>query len=259
MVMIGRAGRPEPAGLTAISRRQFPPHAGTAAERRGCARRRRARRLRENPGRRRACSGAQDRCGLLRAAMLTFRPPRDVRGRLRQPSPLVALVAPTIPARVVDGLRQRAGEAVLRLARVMKRDLVQLVETPVASEACLHAGVGLGRPVLAGGGADALGDLARDCQQESGQAALFRGHAKYLLVTRELWTPPTTLNVWFERSWRWRESNPRPSVPHQGFSGRSLLCFSQPRRSRKQVADGLSRCEVSRLAPRPGQAVDPPC
>ena len=42
--------------------------------------------------------------------------------------------------------------------------------------------------------------------------------------------------------WRWRESNPRPSVPHQGFSGRSLLCFSQPRRSRKQVADGLSHC-----------------
>ncbi len=42
--------------------------------------------------------------------------------------------------------------------------------------------------------------------------------------------------------WRWRESNPRPSVPHQGFSGRSLLCFSQPRRSRKQVADRLSRC-----------------
>jgi hypothetical protein len=62
----------------------------------------------------------------------------------------------------------------------------------------------------------------------------------------------------FERSWRWRESNPRPSVPHQGFSGRSLLCFSQPRRSRKQVADGLSRCLVSRLAPRPRQAVDPP-
>ena len=45
-----------------------------------------------------------------------------------------------------------------------------------------------------------------------------------------------------EHSWRWRESNPRPSVPHQGFSGRSLLCFSQPRRSRKQDADRLSRC-----------------
>ena len=42
--------------------------------------------------------------------------------------------------------------------------------------------------------------------------------------------------------WRWRESNPRPSVHHQGFSGCSLLCFSQPRRSRRQAADGLSRC-----------------
>ena len=58
--------------------------------------------------------------------------------------------------------------------------------------------------------------------------------------------------------WRWRESNPRPSVPHQGFSGRSLLCFSQPRRSRKQDADRLSHCLMSRLAPRPGQTVDPP-
>jgi hypothetical protein len=54
--------------------------------------------------------------------------------------------------------------------------------------------------------------------------------------------PPTTLTVSPEGSWRWRESNPRPSVPHQGFSGRSLLCFSQPRQSRKQAADGLSRC-----------------
>jgi len=60
-----------------------------------------------------------------------------------------------------------------------------------------------------------------------------------------------------EHSWRWRESNPRPSVPHQGFSVRSLLCFSQPRRSRKQVPDGLSHCSLSRLAPRPGQAVSP--
>jgi hypothetical protein len=44
-------------------------------------------------------------------------------------------------------------------------------------------------------------------------------------------------------AWRWRESNPRPSVPYQGFSGCSLLCFSWPRRSRRQVADGLSRCK----------------
>ena len=67
--------------------------------------------------------------------------------------------------------------------------------------------------------------------------------------------PPTTFRVSTERSWRWRESNPRPSVHHQGFSGRSLLRFSQPRRSCKQDADRLSRCSMSRLAPRPGQAV----
>ena len=54
--------------------------------------------------------------------------------------------------------------------------------------------------------------------------------------------PPTMLKQQLEHSWRWRESNPRPSVPHQGFSGRSLLCFSQPRRSRRQAADRLSRC-----------------
>jgi len=84
-----------------------------------------------------------------------------------------------------------------------------------------------------------------------------RGRAKYLLCTRGFRTPPTVLKADLEHSWRWRESNPRPSVHHQGFSGRSLLCFSQPRRSRKQDADRLSRCLMSRLAPRPGQAVIP--
>ena len=82
-----------------------------------------------------------------------------------------------------------------------------------------------------------------------------RGRAKYLLCTRGFRTPPTVLKADLEHSWRWRESNPRPSVHHQGFSGRSLLCFSQPRRSRKQDADRLSRCSMFRLAPRPGQAV----
>jgi hypothetical protein len=42
--------------------------------------------------------------------------------------------------------------------------------------------------------------------------------------------------------WRWRESNPRPSTPRQGFSGRSLFRFSRPRRSHRRVADGLSHC-----------------
>jgi hypothetical protein len=41
-----------------------------------------------------------------------------------------------------------------------------------------------------------------------------------------------------EHSWRWRESNPRPSAAHQGFSGCSLLQFSQPQRSRRQDAAG---------------------
>jgi len=44
-------------------------------------------------------------------------------------------------------------------------------------------------------------------------------------------------------------------VHHQGFSGRSLLCFSQPRRSRKLDADGLSHCSMSPLTPQPGQTV----
>jgi len=57
--------------------------------------------------------------------------------------------------------------------------------------------------------------------------------------------------------WRWRESNPRPSTPSQGFSGRSLLCFSQPRRSRRRVADGLSHCLFSRSAPWPDRSVEP--
>jgi hypothetical protein len=50
-------------------------------------------------------------------------------------------------------------------------------------------------------------------------------------------TPPTMLKPQLEHSWRWRESNPRPSVPHQGFSGRSLFCVSQPRRSHRQAAE----------------------
>ncbi len=91
----------------------------------------------------------------------------------------------------------------------------------------------------------------------SGRAMPSRGRKKYLLDMQGLRTPPTMLKISLEHSWRWRESNPRPSVPHQGFSGRSLLCFSQPRRSCKQGADRLSHCLMSRLAPRPGQAVDP--
>ena len=81
------------------------------------------------------------------------------------------------------------------------------------------------------------------------------GHESSLLVIGGLGHLQQCSRLDLEHSWRWRESNPRPSVHHQGFSGRSLLCFSQPRRSRKQGADRLSRCLMSRLAPRPGQVV----
>lgn len=49
--------------------------------------------------------------------------------------------------------------------------------------------------------------------------------------------------------WRWRESNPRPTVQNQGFSVCSPLRFSRPRRSRGQVSDGLSHCLISLCSP----------
>ena len=58
--------------------------------------------------------------------------------------------------------------------------------------------------------------------------------------------------------WRWRESNPRPSTAIQGFSGRNPLCFSRPRQSRRQAADGPSRCWFFLVPPRPGHQVEPP-
>jgi hypothetical protein len=76
----------------------------------------------------------------------------------------------------------------------------------------------------------------------SGSATRLPGRARSSPDMGTNWTPPTMLRVSTEHSWRWRESNPRPSVHHQGFSGCSLLCFSQPRQSRRQAADGLSRC-----------------
>jgi hypothetical protein len=69
--------------------------------------------------------------------------------------------------------------------------------------------------------------------------------------------PPTMFRVWPEHSWRWRESNPRPSVHQQGFSERSLLCFSQPRHSHRQDADRLSHCSMSRAGPVTGPDGDP--
>lgn len=45
--------------------------------------------------------------------------------------------------------------------------------------------------------------------------------------------------------WRWRESNPRPTVVNQGFSGCSLLVlFSAPVALADKTTDGLSHLEV---------------
>lgn len=58
--------------------------------------------------------------------------------------------------------------------------------------------------------------------------------------------PRSTLSVdrVARRPWRWRESNPRPPSPHQGFSVRSPLClYSAPPVSRTSRCDGPSRCE----------------
>ena len=49
--------------------------------------------------------------------------------------------------------------------------------------------------------------------------------------------------------WRWRESNPRPSLAIRVFSGRSPLCFSRPRQSRGLAVDGPSHCLMSCVTP----------
>ena len=51
-------------------------------------------------------------------------------------------------------------------------------------------------------------------------------------------------------SWRWRELNPRPPSPHQGFSGCSslCLCLASPV-SRASRCDRPSYCELSRRPP----------
>jgi len=79
-------------------------------------------------------------------------------------------------------------------------------------------------------------------QQESAHPRRSPGRARSSPAMRGTRTPPTVLTVSPEHSWRWRESNPRPSVHHQGFSGRSLQWVSQPRRSRRRAAARLSRC-----------------
>ncbi len=74
-------------------------------------------------------------------------------------------------------------------------------------------------------------------RRASAPATLSRGRDTYLNCT-ECWTPPTMLRVSTEQSGWWRESNPRPSIPHQGFSGRSLLClFLSPGGLCRQAAE----------------------
>ena len=67
-----------------------------------------------------------------------------------------------------------------------------------------------------------------------------RGHPRKAM--RATAQPAVGRRAAWPASWRWRESNPRPSVPHQGFSERILRRFSRPRQSCRQAADGLSRC-----------------
>src|SRR5688572_30398856 len=56
--------------------------------------------------------------------------------------------------------------------------------------------------------------------------------------------------------WRWRESNPRPSTHHQGFSERSLRCLcSAPSIMQTSRCDGPSRCWMSHAYPRPARMV----
>jgi len=54
--------------------------------------------------------------------------------------------------------------------------------------------------------------------------------------------PPTMLTISPEHSWRWRESNPRPSAPIQGFYGRSsrAVCSAPP-------IPRASRCQAQPL------------
>jgi hypothetical protein len=57
--------------------------------------------------------------------------------------------------------------------------------------------------------------------------------------------------------WRWRESNPRPSVPNQGFSGRSLIWDVSPisHSGKLMMAQSLFDFPPS---PATGESGDPP-
>ena len=100
------------------------------------------------------------------------------------------------------------------------------------------------RLLRAGPGSVSRRKSASALRRETRRAALAVG----ALETGERIAPPTMLRVTTEHSWRCRESNPGPSVPHQGFSERSLhLLFSAPaitqarRRRAQPLLDVLAR------------------
>ena len=142
---------------------------------------------------------------------------------------LACIAGALVLARLLPGFRQQRASHGHHGPAVAADGPVASGEGPVASGE---------RPVASG-----EGEPLDDVDGVSG-AGTQRGCAAEILArnTGGLRTPPAMLKACLEHSWRWRESNPRPSVPHQGFSGRSLLCFSQPRRSRKLDVDRLSHC-----------------
>jgi hypothetical protein len=90
-----------------------------------------------------------------------------------------------------------------------------------------------------------------------GSVTPWSGHARFWRDMRGNSSPPTMLRIGTEHSWRCRESNPGPSVPHQDFSERSLhLLFSAPaitqaRRRRAQPLLDVLACPAAGPASKP--------
>src|SRR4051812_13117995 len=93
---------------------------------------------------------------------------------------------------------------------------------------------------------------ARSCDR-----ALRGGTGVHLGVLSERWIRGNESSVSGKTpGWRWRESNPRPSTHHQGFSERILpRLYLAPSITQTSRCDGPSRCLVSRARLRPTRAV----
>jgi hypothetical protein len=82
----------------------------------------------------------------------------------------------------------------------------------------------------------------------------WQAHPTYLIPKTPIPEPHATRGsarrfVFANQTWRWRESNPRPSVLSQFFSGRSLLWpFSAPAITQTSRRAGLSHCSC-RIGP----------